>query len=111
MECLARETQQVWKRGPADINVEQAGLSGGRRRARSARRPGARSAAPTKGRGRTCTSSSAARAQPSPELNVLLPTPPLPLKTRIFFLTRESRSRISGRSGSGSLGSSEAQND
>jgi len=42
---------------------------------------------------------------------VLLPTPPLPLRTRIFFLTARRRSRISGKSGSGSLGSSDAQND
>jgi hypothetical protein len=58
----------------------------------------------------TCRSSSAAKAQLKPAVNVLFPTPPFPLRTKIFLCTPDSLSLIRGRSGSGPLGPS-AQTD
>lgn len=51
-----------------------------------------------------CLAFSCAHAQPSMDVNVLLPTPPLPLMIKIFRLTLFIRSAIRGRSGSGPFG-------
>lgn len=58
---------------------------------------------------RTCEFSSVANAQPNCAVNVLFPTPPLPLSTRIFRLTDVIRSLINGSAGSGPLGFEDAQ--
>lgn len=52
----------------------------------------------------TWMSSSAARANARAAVNVDLPTPPFPLRTRILCLIPERRAWRSGRSGSGPLG-------
>lgn len=56
--------------------------------------------------GLTCTSSSAAKAQLNPAVNVLFPTPPLPLSTKTLLLTPRILSLITGKSGSGPFGPS-----
>lgn len=53
--------------------------------------------------------SSAAKAHPNCAVNVDLPTPPFPDKTRILRFTVDMRCLMKGREGSGPLGVFEAQ--